>query len=70
MTIEKIKSAKEVLTDFMGELAKDERLDTATLSAIVDLRGDSKLTKINLLRQLEEARKAAPKVGDAAKKDQ
>ncbi len=64
MTIEKIQSAREVLDDFMGEQEKDESLDQSTVAVITGLRGDDKLTRTNLLRKLEEARKAALKDGD------
>lgn len=58
MATENIKSASTVLTDFLDEQAKDEDLDAASVSVIVSLRKEGKLSKINLLRQLEEARKA------------
>ncbi|MFA8383979.1 MAG: hypothetical protein ACEPO2_00010 [Pelagibaca sp.] len=64
MAIEKIQSASEVLDTFMGEQAQDESLDRATIAVIAGLRGDDKLTRTNLLRKLEEARKAALKDGD------
>ena len=61
MTTENIKSASTVLMDFLDEQAKDEELDPASVFAIVSLRKEGKLTKANLLRQLEEARKAKSK---------
>lgn len=64
MAIEKIQSASEVLDTFMGEQAHDESLDQSTVAVIVSLRGDDKLTRTNLLRKLDEARKAALKNGD------
>lgn len=64
MAIEKIQSASEVLDTFMGELAQDESLDQATVAVIVGLRGDDKLTRTNLLRKLDETRKAALKDND------
>jgi len=64
MAIEKIQSASEVLDTFMGEQAQDESLDQATIAVIAGLRGDDKLTRTNLLRKLDEARKAALKDGD------
>ncbi|APE43240.1 hypothetical protein BOO69_07285 [Sulfitobacter alexandrii] len=63
MAIEKIQSASEVLAAFMGEQAQDESLDQATIAVIAGLRGDDKLTRTNLLRKLDEARKAALKEG-------
>lgn len=65
MTTKNIKSASTVLTDFLDEQTKDEDLDAASVSAMVSLRKEGKLTKTNLLRQLEEARKAKLK-GDTA----
>ena len=59
MAIEKVQSASEVLATFMGEQAQDESLDQATIAVIAGLRGDDKLTRTNLLRKLDEARKAA-----------
>lgn len=64
MAIEKIQSANEVLDAFMSELAQDESLDQATVAVIAGLRGDDKLTRTNLLRKLDEARKAALKDKD------
>ena len=58
MTTENIKSASTVLMDFLDEQAKDEDLDPVSVFAIVSLRKEGKLTKANLLRQLEVARKA------------
>lgn len=67
MTAENIKSATEVVTEFLGEQIGDHNLDAITLSVIADLRGQGKLTKTNLLRRLEEARKAAAKRDGAAR---
>lgn len=64
MTIGRIQSASNVLDTFMGEQAQDESLDEATVAVIASLRGDDKLTRTNLLRKLDEARKAALKDGD------
>lgn len=64
MAIDKIQSASTVLDTFIGEQAQDECLDQATLAIIAGLRGDDKLTRTNLLRKLEEARKAALKDSD------
>ncbi|MDE0398475.1 MAG: hypothetical protein OXL96_11795 [Candidatus Poribacteria bacterium] len=65
MTTQNIKSATRVLSDFLDDQAKDEDLDAASVSIIASLRTEGKLTKTNLLRRIEEARKAEPK-GDAA----
>lgn len=64
MAIEKIQSASEVLDTFMGEQAQDGGLDQATIAVIAALRDDDKLTRTNLLRKLDEARKAALKDND------
>ncbi|MBM2293999.1 hypothetical protein JQX09_18580 [Sulfitobacter pseudonitzschiae] len=64
MAIEKIQCASEVLDTFMGEQAQDDSLDQVTIAVIAGLRGDDKLTRTNLLRKLDEARKAALKDGD------
>lgn len=64
MAIEKIRSASEVLDTFISEQAQDESLDHATVAVIASLRGDDKLTRTNLLRKLDDARKAALKAGD------
>ncbi len=64
MAIEKIQSASVVLDAFMGEQAQDASLDQATVAAIASLRGDDKLTRTNLLRKLDEARKSAHKDGN------
>ncbi|MBO9422339.1 hypothetical protein J7481_22705 [Labrenzia sp. R4_2] len=61
MAIEKIQSASEVLDAFMSEQAQDESLDQTTTAVIAGLRGDDKLTRTNLLRKLDEVRKAALK---------
>lgn len=64
MAIEKIQSASEVLDAFMDEQAQDESVDQSTVAVIAGLRGDDKLTRTNLLRKLEEARRAALKEDD------
>ena len=65
MTTQNIKSATSVLSDFLDDQAKDKDLDKASVSTIASLHAEGKLTKTNLLRQLEKARKAKPK-GDTA----
>lgn len=69
MAIEKIQSASVVVDTFMGEQAQDATLDQATVAVIANLRGDDKLTRTNLLRKLDEARKAALKDCDVQVKD-
>ena len=64
MAIEKIQSASEVLDTFMDDQAQDESLDQATVAVIASLRSDDKLTRTNLLRKLDEVRKAALNDGD------
>ena len=64
MTIEKIQSAREVLNAFMDAQGQDESLDLATVAVIAGLRDDDRLTRTNLLRKLDEARKAALKGGE------
>lgn len=59
MTNEKIKTAAEVVTAFLDEQAKDGDLNPGTVKTVAALRDVGKLTKINLLRQLEVLRKAA-----------
>ncbi|UWQ09681.1 hypothetical protein [Aliiroseovarius crassostreae] len=59
MTNEKIKTAAEVVTGFLDDQAKDEDLDPSTVKTVGALRDEGKLTKVNLLRQLEVLRKAA-----------
>ena len=66
MNTESLRSATKVLTDFLNEQSEDEDLDASSVSAIVSLRKEGKLTKTNLLRQLEEARKAQLKDDPAA----
>lgn len=59
MTTENIKTASEVITEFLDTQAKDESLDADTVAAVSALRKDDDLSKVKLLRKLEEARKAA-----------
>ena len=64
MAIDAVQSASEMLDTFMGEQAQDENLDQATIAIIAALRSDDKLTRTNILRKLDEARKTALKDGD------
>ncbi|MCT8970791.1 hypothetical protein [Microbaculum marinisediminis] len=59
MATENIKTASQVITEFLDSQAKDESLDMDTVSAVTELRKDNDLSKIKLLRALEEARKDA-----------
>lgn len=59
MTTRKIKSAGQVLDEFLSEQAQDAELDSGTVEAIRKLRNEGKLTKTNLLRRLESARTEA-----------
>jgi hypothetical protein len=59
MAIDKIQSASQVVGAFMDEQAQDESVDQATVAVIAGLRGDDKLTRTNLLRKLDEVRRAA-----------
>ena len=59
MTTKNIKTASEVITEFLDTQAKDESLDTDTVDAVSKLRKDDDLSMVKLLRKLEEARKAA-----------
>lgn len=59
MTTENIKTATDVIAEFLDNQAKDESLDAGTMAAVSTLRKDDDLSKVKLLRKLEEARKAA-----------
>lgn len=65
MTTKNIKTASEVITEFLVSRAKDETLDADTVAAVSKLRKDDDLSKVKLLRKLEDTRKAALKA-DAA----
>ena len=66
MTTENIKTASEVITAFLDAQAKDESLDPDTVAAVSTLRKEDDLSKVKLLRKLEEARKAALKADVAS----
>ncbi|MEE3360158.1 MAG: hypothetical protein VX248_09410 [Pseudomonadota bacterium] len=66
MTAENIKTASEVITEFLDAQAKEESLDVDTVAAVSKLRNDDDLSKVKLLRKLEEARKAALKADVAS----
>ena len=59
MTNRKIKTATEVVTEFLEEQENDQSLDPETVKTVGKLRDEGKLTKTNLLRQLEILRKTA-----------
>lgn len=61
MTTENIKTASEVITEFLDTQTKDKSLDADTVAAVSKLRKDDDLSKVKLLRKLEEARKDALK---------
>jgi hypothetical protein len=61
LTTKNIKTASEVITEFLDTQAKEATLDTDTVHAVSKLRKDDDLTNVKLLRKLEEARKAALK---------
>lgn len=65
MATENIKTATEVISEFLDTQAKDESLGADTVAAVCTLWKDDDLSKVKLLRKLEEARKAALKA-DAA----
>ena len=54
-----IKSAQEVISDFVKSLSDDAALDVETVAIIASLYGEDKLSKTNLLRALEGRRSAA-----------
>lgn len=59
MATENVKTAADVITEFLDNHAKDESLDADTVLAVSTLWKDDDLSKVKLLRKLEEARKAA-----------
>jgi hypothetical protein len=61
LTTKNIKTASEVITEFLDTQAKGKSLDADTVAAVSTLRKDDDLSKVKLLRKLEEARKAALK---------
>lgn len=61
MTNENIKTASEVINEFLDTQANDESLDKYTVAAVSKLWKDDDLSKVKLLRKLEEARKDALK---------
>ncbi|MEJ5901221.1 hypothetical protein [Ochrobactrum teleogrylli] len=61
MTTENIKTATEVINEFLDNHAKDESLEVDTVAAVSTLWKNDDLSKIKLLRSLENARKAALK---------
>lgn len=51
-----IKSGKEVLDDFFAEIKNENGLDHETISAILELYNNGKLTDKNLTNALSELR--------------
>lgn len=66
MTTANIKTASEVITEFLDTQAKNESFDADTVAAVSALRKDDDLSKVKLLRKLEEARNAALKADVAS----
>lgn len=60
MADKEIKSANDVVSEFLESLAGNADLDAKTVASISALRGEGKLTKTNLLRRLEADRAADP----------
>ncbi len=69
MTTENIRTASEVIAEFLDAQAKDESLDPDSVAAVITLRKEDDLSKVKLLRKLEEARKAAIKADVASAKE-
>lgn len=65
MTTENIKTAAKVIFDFLENQVNDESLDAKTVAAVSTLWNSDDLSKVKLLRNLEDARKAALKAGVA-----
>jgi hypothetical protein len=59
LATENIKTAAEVIAEFLDAQSKEKALDACTVAAVITLRKDDDLSKIKLLRKLEEARKTA-----------
>jgi hypothetical protein len=51
-----IQSGPEIVSDFLRKIGADTSLDKDTVNAIEGLHGTGKLTVINLLKNLENAR--------------
>ena len=58
MADKELKSAKDVVSEFVESLKGNADFDAKTVASISALRGESKLTKTNLLRCLEADRAA------------
>lgn len=65
MTTENIKSANDVIADFLDAQAEKTEMDKGTITAVRDLKSQGNLTKTKLLRQLEEVREAAIKASQS-----
>lgn len=66
MTTENIKTAVTVITEFLESQVNEESLDAETVTAVSTLWNGDDLSKVKLLRNLEDARKAALKAGMAS----
>jgi len=60
MDSDEIKTGEAVIADFLQTLGKNSDIDAATVKTIQGLFESGKLTKIRLLRSLEEARSSSP----------
>ena len=56
MSQQDIKSAQQVVSDFLQSLTEKPKLDSKTVTAINNLHTEGKLTNIRLLRSLDEIR--------------
>jgi len=63
LTTENIKTATEVISDFLEIQVTDGSLDAETVIAVSTLWNGDDLSKVKLLRKLEDARSAALKAG-------
>lgn len=62
---EQIKSGKELLDDFFGELTHLEGVDPDVAQSVVQLYGDGKLTNVNIANELQRLREV--KINDKNK---
>ncbi len=63
MTGNNIRSAAEVVTAFLDQMAENPDLESKTVAAVKALRDEGKLTKTNLLRRLEADRLSVTEFG-------
>ncbi len=62
---EQIKSGKELLDDFFGELAHIEGVDSEVAASVSQLYRDGKLTNVNITNELQRLREV--KINDKNK---